>query len=116
MKILVLDDDKDLLSVLKELLTGRGHTVDCVESAAAAIEPVERNAYEFVLVDYMLRENDGVWFMQNARIPRGTRVLLMTAYVNRDVINRMFALGAAGYIIKPFDENELFKHIDFFSR
>jgi DNA-binding response OmpR family regulator len=116
MKLLILDDDTNLLEALKRVLQLHKMEVDTSSRASEAVEMVEKGAYDFVLVDYKMPENDGIWFMENAKIPRETRVLLITAYVNRDVINRMFALGASGYLIKPFDEDELLRNLEFFSR
>jgi len=115
MKILILDDDVHLLEALKRVLEMNGHEIDCSTNAREAVGILEEAAYDFILVDYKMPENDGIWFMEHAKIPRGTRVLLITAYVNRDVINRMFALGASGYLIKPFDEEELLRNLAFFS-
>jgi response regulator of citrate/malate metabolism len=53
--------------------------------------------------------------MKNAKLQRRTRVVLMTAFVNSEVISEMFKLGAVGYLIKPFDSKELLRHIDFHS-
>jgi len=115
MKLLMLDDDCDLLSALKDLLSKYEHEVECCDNAKDAVERVANNNFDFVLVDYKMPENDGIWFMHNAKIPRKTKVLLMTAYVNRDVINKMFSLGACGYLIKPFDDEELLRHINYYS-
>lgn len=115
MKVLLLDDDVNLLDALKRVLEINDFEVDCFSTAKAAIPAVEGGTYDFVLVDYKMPENDGIWFMENTTIPKDTRVLLITAYVNRDVINRMFALGASGYLIKPFDEEELLRNLNFFS-
>jgi DNA-binding response OmpR family regulator len=46
-------------------------------------------------------------------LPRHTKALLVTAHVNRHIVNRMFECGVSGYIIKPFDEAELMRHLDF---
>ena len=51
--------------------------------------------------------------MNNIKATPSTRVLLMTAYVNRDVINEMMRLGASGYLIKPFDADEIKMHLSF---
>ena len=115
MKILILDDDENLLEALRRVLEMNDFEVDCFSKASEAVPAVEEGAYDFVLVDYKMPENDGIWFMENTTIPKITRVLLITAYVNRDVINRMFALGASGYLIKPFDEEELLRNLLFFS-
>lgn len=115
MKILILDDDKELLKALKEMLSRHEHVIDCSDNAPAAVKVVEGGDYDFVLVDYKMPDNDGIWFMKNVKLPRKTKALLMTAYVNREIINKMFSLGACGYIIKPFEENELFRHLEFYS-
>jgi two-component system, OmpR family, response regulator ArlR len=114
MRILIVDDDVHLLDALKRVLEMNKFEVDCSCKADQAITMLASKEYDFVLVDYKMPGNDGIWFMENARFPSKTRVLLITAYVNRDVINRMFALGASGYLIKPFDEEELMRNIRFF--
>lgn len=53
--------------------------------------------------------------MKNAKISGKTRVLLMTAFVNREVIATMFKLGAKGYLIKPIDPDEISYHLKFHS-
>lgn len=113
MRILVLDDERAVLDTLKSILTQNDHDVDVVDNAEDALHMVGGGNYDLVLVDYKLPENDGIWFMQNVALPPQTRVLLVTAYVNRRVINRMFELGASGYLIKPFNETELLRHLSF---
>ncbi|MDD5520816.1 MAG: response regulator [Kiritimatiellae bacterium] len=115
MRILILDDDWELLEVMAKMLSRAEHEVDCSNSALKAVEMVAQKNYDFVLVDYKMPDNDGIWFMKNANLPRSTRTLLITAFVNRDIINKMFAMGASGYIIKPFSEDELFHHIKFYA-
>lgn len=116
MKILVLDDDAALLKALKNILVMNDHDVDCCDNAKEAIGKVAVNEYDFILVDYKMPENDGIWFMENAEIPKKTTVLLSTAFANREVINRMFDLGASGYLIKPYDEDELIRNLEFYSK
>ena len=115
MKLLVLDDDRAMLSALKDLLAKYEHAVDCCDNARDAVDMVAKGDYDFVLVDYKMPDNDGIWFMHNAKLPRKTKAILITAYVNRDIIKKMFALGACGYLIKPFDDQEILRHIAFYS-
>ena len=115
MKILVLDDEVSLLESLKRMLEEYNHDVHCSDNAKDAVAKVEQNRYDVVLVDYKMPENDGLWFMRTAKLPRETKVLLITAYVNRRVINQMFELGASGYLIKPFNDEELLRHLSFFA-
>jgi two-component system NtrC family sensor kinase len=113
MKILLLDDEVTLLESLKKVLAQLGHESVCVTSPKEAIPLIETGDFDFAFVDFQMDENDGIWFMKNAKIPSNTKVLLMTAHVNRDVINEMFKLGARGYLIKPFSEGEIEQHLDF---
>jgi len=114
MNVLVLDDDEDLGSAIREILLMRNLNVDCCTSAPEAIEKLSDKQYDVILVDYVMPQRDGLWFMHHAKVPRSTKVLLMTGHIERQVINKMFDLGACGYIIKPFDEDELLRNLDFF--
>ena len=114
MNVLVLDDDEDLGSALREILLMRNLDVDFCTSAPEAIEKLNGKHYDVILLDYIMPQHDGLWFMHHAKVPRSTKVLLMTGHIERQVINKMFDLGACGYIIKPFDEDELLRNLDFF--
>jgi two-component system, chemotaxis family, chemotaxis protein CheY len=81
-----------------------------------AIPLVESGEYDFVLVDFSMPEHDGMWFMRNVKKPRHTKALLVTAHVNNQVINHMFRVGASGYIIKPFEEEDLLRQLQHHSR
>ncbi|MBT3194583.1 MAG: response regulator [Verrucomicrobia bacterium] len=116
MKILALDDDPALLRIMEAMLSHNGHDVTCVETPEAAIDHVAKEQFDFVLVDYQMRDKTGVWFMENVKLPRETKALLVTATIDRDVINRMFALGASGYLIKPFDEADLLHQLDYHTK
>ena len=115
MKILLLDDEENVLKSLSRTLVMMNHEVDMFTNAAEAAAVMENGSYDFALVDYKMPEHSGIWFMKNANVPRNTKVLLMTAYVNREVITEMMRLGAVGYLIKPFNENELKMHLSFHS-
>ena len=115
MKILIVDDDESILSSLKNMLSFHNHDVESCNNAKDALPMIKNNNYDFLLVDYNMPGNDGIWFMENAKIPKTTKTLLMTAHVNRNIISKMFSLGASGYIIKPFDEKELLKNLTFHS-
>jgi DNA-binding response OmpR family regulator len=115
MKILLLDDEESILTSTKRMLERLGHEVTCAREATAAAGLVESGGFDLVLLDYMMPVHDGVWFMRNARIPQTTKVLLMTAFANRQLISEMFKLGIRGYLIKPVDAEELARNIEFYT-
>lgn len=116
MKIMLVDDEKEILASLKRTLDLMGHEVDCFQKPPEAVKAYEENSYDFVFVDYLMPETNGAWFMKNIHRKPNTRVLLMTAYVNREVINEMMRLGASGYLVKPFDADEIKMHLSFHSQ
>ncbi len=115
MKILVLDDHKEFREQVVEILVRHGHEALGVEKAVDAIPLAESGEYDFILVDFNMPEHDGVWFMKNVKRPMRTKAILVTAYVNRQVIDMMFKFGVRGYLIKPFTEADLIRHIEFHS-
>jgi len=116
MRILLLDDEPELLASLARILVTNGHEVERYCSAGEALAPIENNNFDFALVDYLMPENTGIWFMEHAKIPKKTKVLLMTAFINKHVISRMFELGICGYIIKPFAEDDIKMQLAFHSK
>ena len=115
MRVLALDDDKSVLDSLRRMLEDEGCDVTCFEDAQTAAADTVATEYDLILVDYKMPEKNGAWFMKNARIPAETKVLLMTAYAQKDIIDDMFKNGVSGYLIKPFDRDELMRHIRFHS-
>ena len=115
MKILIVDDDSELAAEVVKVLTDRGYEAEHVDNAKEAIPLAETGDYDFVLVDYRMPEFDGTWFMKNVELPQHTKALLITFYTDRRLIAHMFSLGVSGYLIKPFDGEELVKHLAFHS-
>mgnify|MGYP001572264508 CR=1 FL=1 len=113
MNILVIDDDAKLLAEVDDILTRNGHAADCTDNAKDAIQMAKTHHYDFVLVDYRMPKHDGLWFMKNIALPRGTKAVLMSAFVDREVLRQMAEAGISGYVIKPFDEADLLRHINF---
>lgn len=115
MKVLIIDDEGGFREGVEKILLGATMEVDVADGARNGAEMVNRGIYDFILLAYKMVAEDGVWFMENAKVSRDTRVLIMTEYVDREAINQMFSLGAVGYLIKPFDAPELLRHIEFHS-
>jgi CheY-like chemotaxis protein len=116
MKILLVDDEASLLYAMRAMLAEHRYEVDCLDNASEAVAMAEEGGYDLVLIDYRMPDNDGLWFMEHVKLPRGTKALLMTGHVNREIIKRMFKLGVSGYLIKPFRDQELLLHLDYYTK
>ncbi len=116
MKILVLDDHDGFRHEVVSMLIEIGHDVEGVDTAIAAIPLVERRKYDFALIDYNMPVHDGMWFLQHVKKPPHTKFILMTAQHNLHITLAMLKAGCDGYIIKPFDEEYLQRHLEFYSQ
>jgi CheY-like chemotaxis protein len=113
LNILVVDDHDGLRAEISAMLVEQGHAVYEAASVAHAIPLVQSQVFDFILLDYRMPYQDGLWFLRNVDIPRETRVLLMTAHNHNDLITAMFKAGARGYLIKPFAREDLMHHLTF---
>jgi two-component system, OmpR family, response regulator len=108
MRILIVEDDTKLVRALTAGLQHEGYMVDAAESGDDALDQVEANDYDAILLDLMLPGGDGFAVCQALR--RGGRwmpVLMLTARTG--VADRIRGLdaGADDYLVKPFDFGEL---------
>jgi CheY-like chemotaxis protein len=114
MKILIIDDHEGFREAIRDILVKNSHSADTAASAVEAIPLAESGNYDLILVDFQMPEHDGFWFMRNVKLPRKTKALLVTGHVDKAIIREMFKVGVSGYVIKPFDEDDLLHHLVFY--
>lgn len=110
--ILVIDDDRELVDLLKEYLVPEGFTVDAAFDHASGLSKALRGEDELVILDVMLPGGSGFELLKRMRAESSTTpVLLLTA--RGDAVDRIVGLqiGADDYLPKPFDPRELVARI-----
>ena len=112
-KILVIDDDQAVCRHFTEVLEAKGCLVDSVHTAADAMTTVAKGEYDMVLLDYFLPDIKGDEFLKATKLPRNTKVLLVTGHLTKEVVNTMFKYGIVGYIAKPVENGELVRNVEF---
>ena len=107
MRILVVEDEPDLLSSLAKALREEGYAVDTAENGEEGLYKAENWEYDAVLLDVMLPKLDGWAVLQKLRKAKKVPVLVLTARdASRDRV-RGLDTGADDYVVKPFDLPEL---------
>jgi len=100
--ILVVDDDRDMVKTLIDVLTVRGWDATGAYSGREAIDAFRRQSFAAVLMDIRMPGIDGLSAMKTMRAERpGIPVLLMTAYSTRDLILDAEREGALSVMPKP---------------
>lgn len=108
MRILLIEDDKALLTVLIPLLEQSGFGCDQATEGPEGLELLRQNSYDAVVLDRMLPGLDGIQLLKQARAAGCSAPVLMLTALGR-VEDRVDGLeaGADDYLVKPFDNREL---------
>jgi two-component system OmpR family response regulator len=111
MRLLVVEDEPDLLAIVAQALREQGYAVDTASDGEEGLFKARECEYDAVVLDVMLPVMNGFDVVKKLRETRKTPVLMLTA---RGRINdRITGLdaGADDYLAKPFDLNELFARL-----
>ena len=111
MRILIVEDEPDLLRSLARALREEGYAVDTAVDGEDGWFKAESTDYDAVVLDVMLPKLDGWGVLQKLRKVKKTPVLMLTARdQSRDRV-RGLDIGADDYVVKPFDLPELFARL-----
>ena len=116
MKILIAEDDITSRSLLKVLLTKRGHQVVATENGAEALQVMQQpDAPPLAILDWLMPEMDGIDVCRRVRALETDRppyiIMLTTKGEKTDIVAGLEA-GADDYLPKPYDSGELHARID----
>lgn len=112
MRILVVEDEKDLRNIIKKRLVREHYSVDVCGDGEEALDYMEMTSYDGVLLDIMLPGKDGFAVLKEVRqMGNDTPILLLTARDGIEDRVKGLDLGADDYLIKPFAFEELLARI-----
>lgn len=105
--IMVVDDEKRLVSLVESYLTQQGYRVVSANNGKEALPIASREKPDLIILDIMMPEMDGYEFMRKHRSEMDTPIILLTARIEDDERVIGLELGADDYITKPFRPREL---------
>ncbi|WP_374239491.1 response regulator transcription factor [Zoogloea sp.] len=109
-KILIADDEQNIVISLEFLMKREGFTVCIAADGQEAIDKVRSEAPDLVLLDIMMPRKNGYEVCQEIRSDpqlQGTRILMLTAKGREMEVTKGLAMGADAYMTKPFSTREL---------
>src|SRR2546423_2053838 len=110
MKILLVEDHAESRRSLRRLIEKRGHQVVACSSAEEAEVELEKEAFPFLILDWMLPGKSGVELCRELRArPHGDEIfiLIVTARANSEDLEQALPAGANDYLTKPLDGRRL---------
>ena len=111
MRILIVEDEPDLLHGLAQALQEEGYAVDTAEEGESGLFNAQNYDYDAVVLDVMLPKLDGWEILRRLRKTKKTPVLMLTARDQPKDRVRGLDTGADDYVVKPFDLPELFARL-----
>jgi len=112
-RILVVDDNPEILKDLATLLTLHQYQVDTTTSGCEAIRKLRKICYDLVICDIEIPDINGLDFLEKLRNNNWSQeVIIITGYLEQDYFLRALRLGAADFISKPIDSKQLLKSIE----
>jgi DNA-binding NtrC family response regulator len=106
-RILVVDDDVDILRVFKVILEKEGYEVETAETGEAALEKLKNEKFSVCLVDVRLPDMDGTDILLNMANDPETIKIIVTGFSTIDVGKKAADYGADDFLVKPVRAEEL---------
>ena len=112
-KVLLIDDEKDFLDIMAERMGARGMDISTTTSAENALEMIQTESYDVVIMDFLMPEMDGFRALKLFKETRpDVQIILLTANVPEEKCIEAIKLGAMDVIEKPADLNLLTQKIE----
>ncbi|MBW2330561.1 MAG: sigma-54-dependent Fis family transcriptional regulator [Deltaproteobacteria bacterium] len=108
-RILIVDDEKDMLALLRRIITGKTeHDVMTESDPLRAIEMIHREPFNLIITDLKMPKMDGIALLEEIkRIQPSSDVIIMTAYATIETAVEATRKGAFDYIAKPFRKERI---------
>jgi two-component system, chemotaxis family, chemotaxis protein CheY len=110
--ILVVDDDPDIIEALSEILEAEGFEIRRARNGKEALERLEPDPPQLILLDLMMPVMDGWEFAQRMRQrPTFSGIPIIVLSADRNVGSKALDIGAVGHLAKPFELNDLLEMV-----
>ena len=110
-KILAIDDEMDMLMLIKNILSQKSYSVDIVQNTED-VQEYKLSEYDLILLDVMMPGTDGISYCRRIRAKADCPIIFLTAKTMEADIVEGLSTGADDYITKPFGVNELIARVE----
>ena len=115
-KLVLIDDDAEVLAINQKYLTGAGFTVYTAISPREGVLSIRKNLPDCILLDVMLPEADGYRVCRYIRSFSSVPILFLTARSSEEDVIRGLTCGGDDYLVKPYSLRELKARVDLLIR
>ena len=113
-RILVVDDETQIVELLRDVLSAEGYSVDAASDAAGALQLIRESIYDAALLDFNLPDMDGVMLHRQIRqmdAELASRAIFMSGLLQSDANLGYYMSQSGGFLAKPFDIRDVLSQI-----
>ena len=113
--ILIVDDEKDLLEILKDILLSEGCSVETENRAGFAENTIYKKKFDLIIVDLRMPIVDGVTLIRHikkSQINRDSKIAVLSGHVVSTALQTLLSLGVKNILTKPVKQEELISKIN----
>jgi len=113
-RILVVDDEAEIVELLRDVLAAEGYVVDAAQDAGAALQLIRENIYDVALLDFNLPDMNGVMLhhqilQMDAELASST--IFMSGLIQSDENLGYYMSQSGGFLAKPFDIRDVLRQV-----
>jgi two-component system, NtrC family, response regulator HydG len=111
-RILIIEDDTDMCSLLVNLLTKEGYTTDFAHSGSKGLKKYREATFDLVMCDYRLGDTEGAKVLQEIKkVDEQAKVIIFTGYDDIKTAVNVIRLGACDFLLKPLKQEDILRVI-----
>ncbi len=114
-RALVVDDEPEIVDLLRDILEGRGFEVDSAPDARTALELIRENIYDVAVLDFNLPDMNGIMLHRQIRqmdAELAARTIFMSGYVQAEQHADYYSAHGGPFLSKPFEVDEVLRAVD----
>ena len=113
-RVLVVDDEVEIVELLRDILSAEGYLVDAAPNAEAALQLIREHIYDTALLDFNLPDMDGVMLHRQIRQmdqDLAARAIFMSGLLQSDANLGYYLSQSGGFLAKPFDVRDVLAQV-----
>ena len=107
-RILIVDDEPEIVTTYKAILSAKGYQADGATSGKDAIQKIRGTKWDIIITDLEMGETNGLQILAEAnKLDPAPVTIILTGYASLDSAMKAIQFGAAGYLMKPCDVQQM---------